>query len=818
MAASPIEKERLRKKQNKLLKRIVIILYIVASFIFLHWKALVLDSTEHGMKSTVTGFDIGAVFTHIVKNPLRMEITFGNILTLLGIAFCGFIAYLMYSSNKELKKHDNPETVKGEAHLMNDEELREYNLKFSAPLKQERNDGFENMIISKDIYLAIDNQGTRRNCNILVIGGSGAGKSRFFASPNILQYNANFVITDPSGEMLRDYGKALEDNGYNVKVFNLTDVYRSSRYNPFHYINDEKDIFTLVNTLIKNTTPPEAHAGDPFWENSEKLLITALVAYLWHVSEEKDQTFTQVVKMINMAKVDENDDSQQTPLDLLFEELRSMDPENLAVKQYDKFKLGAGKTLKSILISVGVRLQSFDLEDIQYLTAKDEFHFESFADTKQALFVIIPTADSTFNFLVSLMYSQLFSSLYTYAETRAEHSWTAKTSKYDIVKVEQAYSKEDSERAENVINEYVAKVKKGLDIEYDEVKKLYKIYTKKDKNGDRELVAWRGTKEMAEEYVGQLKNIKAEKMPCARCPYHVRLILDEFANIGQLPDFDQKLATMRKYEISCSIILQALSQLKDIYKDKWNTLTANCDTKLFLGCDDTETIKWMTEMLGKRTTTVENTSYQSKGEGSTSYNKDSQELLTIDQISMMADDECIVRIRGVRPYFGKKFELTEHKNYPYAKSVAGTFVIPLSENVKERVKGPLRKRNIVDAVKQAVQEAEAKGNVEDVVKMNKMNKSNDVVQKKKISKQKTNFIQQKKGKAIQRREDSKIAKEARKNMEVNPPAEIPVEEIEEMLGINSHEPMTEEAIQGIVETMITLEVMNMDNIQYGITQ
>ena len=842
MAVTSIDKERRKNKEKKIMRRVIIILYILGSYFFLHWRAIIAETTEHGRKENME-FDILEVLLHGILHPFNMSITLLNIGIILGVALIGAVGYAMYSSNKELKKHDNPDTVKGEAHLMTAQELTEYNMKFSAPLKQERNDGPENMIISKDIRLAIDNKGTRRNCNILVIGGSGAGKSRFFAAPNILQYNSNFVITDPSGELLQDYGKGLEDNGYAVKVFNLTDVYRSSRYNPFHYIHEEKDVFTLVNTLIKNTTPPDGKAGDPFWENSEKLLISALVLYLWHTAEEKDQTFAKVVEMINLAQVDENDSTVESPLDLLFRDLEEADPDNLAVKQYKKFKLGAGKTLKSILISVGVRLQDFDLQDIQYLTAKDEMHFESFADTKQALFVIIPTADSTFNFLVSLMYSQLFSALYTYAETRARYSWTARTNDLDILRVEQAISASDSPRAKSVIKSFVQKVKNGVTIEYDDVKKLYNIYTKEDADGNRELVAWRGTEKMAEEYVKQLKNIKAVKMSGARCPYHVRLILDEFANIGQIPDFDKKLSTMRKYEISCSIILQALSQLKEIYKDNWNTLTSNCDTKLFLGCDDTETIKWITEMLGKKTTTVENTSYQSKGQGSTSYNKDSLELLTIDQVSMMADDECIVRIRGVRPYFGKKFELTKHENFEYAKSVAGTFVIPLSPDAKKRKTGPLRKRRVADAVLQAakgtenvtreqkeseVASVQSKGekmgpevnakehtvqkNEKKVEVVPEKNSKERFVQKNKVAETK------KKAKNMLRREEAGKAKKALEQMETSSPEELSDNEVLELLNLDAEKPLTEHAIKEVVETIVTLETINMETIQYGITK
>nr|WP_297765597.1 type IV secretory system conjugative DNA transfer family protein [uncultured Butyrivibrio sp.] len=682
--ATQIQKERRRKATNKIYMIAGGVAWFYGLLAYLHAGFIM---SMNPRMNFVEAINMG--LTNVITHPLEIfPLNGSSLFNFILFSIVGFMLLFMWHTSQSLKKHDNPDTVNGEAHLMNIEELEAYNKKFAAPLGSPEINGENNMIISKDIRLAIDNRGTRRNCNILVIGGSGAGKSRFFAAPNILQYNCNFVITDPSGEMLRDYGKALEDQGYEVKVFNLTDTYRSNRYNPFHYIKSEKDVFTLVNTLIKNTNPSEGKAGDPFWENSEKLLLTALILYLWHTQPEEKQTFSEVVRLLTLAQIDENDATAKSELDRLFEELERNDTEkiaSLAVRQYKKFKMGAGKTLKSILISVGVRLQTFELSDIQYLTDADDFEFERFSDTKQAIFVIIPTADTTFNFIVSLLYSQLFSSLYNYAETRAEYGWRACIDKWTNIRVEQAYSKEESKDAKKRLEDFVEEIKAGVKIKPDKEKKLYRVYTKKS----GKLVGWRGTKEETKKFVAQLKNIKIEKCE-PKCPNHVRLILDEFANIGQIPDFNEKLATMRKYEISCSIILQALSQLKEIYDKKWNTIVSNCDTKLFLGCDDSETIEWMLKMLGKRTTTVQNMSWNSgKGGGSTSYNKSSIELLTIDQISMMQDDECLVRIRGVRPYYGKKYELTDHPNYAYAKKTEGKFTIPLSKDVKERKQGSL---------------------------------------------------------------------------------------------------------------------------------
>lgn len=810
---NPIEKEKNKQKQNKVYIIIGAIFYLYAVLVILHYFAL----TRNDPRMTLEE-GIGLALANVFFRPLEIfPISFSSLLYIFLFSIMGAMFLLIAISEKSLKKHDNPETVNGEAHLMTMAELAEYNKRRSDPLGQTSNNGPNNMILSKDIRLAIDGYNTRRNCNVLAVGGSGAGKTRFFAAPNILQFNTNFVITDPSGEMLNDYGKALEDAGYEVLVFNLSDVYRGNRYNPFHYIKEEKDVFILVNTLIKNTTPPEEHTGDPFWEKSEKVFLTASILYLWHKYPEAEQTFTNVTKLISLAQVDENDSTAKSPLDLLFDELEREDPQNLAVEQYKTFKLGAGKTLKSILISVGVRLESFKLSDIQYLTSKDEFAFETFADTKKALFVIIPTADTTFNFLVSLLYSQLFSSLYSYVENSAAFGWQAYLDNLNIVKVSQARDKTDSNNAKREIENFVAEVKNGTYIKFNKKKKIYEVYTKETNT----LLSWRGSKEAAEMYQQKLSSIKIRSCP-RKCPNHVRFILDEFANIGQIPDFDQKLATIRKYEISCSIIIQAISQLKDLYKDKWNTIAANCDTKLFLGCDDIETIEWLLKMLGKKTTVVENTSWQSNGNGSTSYNRSSIELLTIDQVTMMADDECLVRIRGERPYYGKKYELTAHPNYEYAHKTSGTFEIPLSEYaIKLRQTGPLRLRKNNSAAKNAAATAENNVKAENSPEKEK-NTEQNIVSSSEIFVQKKNTPSKKainEAKSEARKQEAKIAKKELEDFDDKSLADT--EEminagIMESFGIKAGDSDIE--IKEAVESRIILEQPPSDSFSYAITQ
>lgn len=718
---NPIQQEKIRKLYLRM--------FLIIGGTLLIFAALVYAKCCEYMMLNRRG-DIGNAltygFTHffLLSGTAAKAMFTGNNFLYFFLVTAG-VAVVIWSMKvrSDSRKTDDMETVHGRARLMNSDDLKEYNMRRTDPIGYDRNDGPNNMILSKDISLAIDNRNTRRNCNILCIGGSGAGKSRFFISPNVLQYNANFIITDPSGEMLHDYGKALEDNGYKVKVFNLVDVYKGNRYNPFHYIRQEKDAFILTNTLIKNTTPSEGHGGDPFWEKSEQLLIDALVLYLWHTCPEEDQTFSKLVDLINEANVDENDSSAKSPLDELFEELEAEDPENLAVKQYKKFKLGAGKTLKSILISVGVRLQSFDLSDIKYLTSKDEMEFETFADTRQALFIIIPTADTTFNFIVSLLYSQLFMSLYNYCETKAEFGWQAyipmqthyvkqkrkkkksdpPTSGKEILKVVQADDRTDSKRAKKEIQRFVKAVKNGVEVRHNEKKHLYEVYIKyRHKNGKttEELIGWRGDrdKKLINNLVARLKQIKAE--PCRRaCPNHVRFLLDEFANIGQIPEFDQKLATIRKYEISCAIVLQAISQLQQIYDKKWNTLASNCDTKLFLGSDDNETIKWLLETIGKKTVKTMSRSINDDLKGSESFQSGGEDLLTANDLTLMGEDECLVRIRGVQPYWGKKYEITNHPNYKYAHETEGTFEIENRRPEDDESDKPLRLRKHGKAVK-----------------------------------------------------------------------------------------------------------------------
>ena len=410
-----------------------------------------------------------------------------------------------------------------------------------------------------------------RNKNVLVIGGSGSGKTRFYVKPNLMQMHSSYVVTDPKGTVLVECGKMLVKNHYRVKVLNTINFAKSMHYNPFAYIRSEKDILKLVNTIIANTKGEGQQAGEDFWTKAEKLYYTALIAYIWYEAPEEEQNFSMLIDLIDASEAREDDENFKNAVDLLFEELEQKNPNHFAVRQYKKYKLAAGKTAKSILISCGARLAPFDIKELRDLTSYDELELDTLGEKKTALFVIISDTDATFNFLVSIMYTQLFNLL--------------------------------CEKADDVYN--------------------------------------------------------------GRLPIHVRCLLDEFSNIGQIPNFEKLIATIRSREISASIILQSKSQLKAIYKDHADTIEGNCDTTLFLGGKEKTTLKEMAEMLGKETIDLYNISdtrgtSQSYG---TNYQKTGKELMSQDEIAVMDGGKCIMQLRGVRPFFSDKFDITQHKQY-----------------------------------------------------------------------------------------------------------------------------------------------------------
>lgn len=716
-----IEREERQKKEISVLWVLGGVIYLVASYMLAHFMHV----SEACFRETA-GERAILTFKSMFTTPLAIFPMSSGTVTLWGFvtAILGCVVLLRWQTHK-MRRHDDVEKVNGEAKLMDAKDLKKYNMRRSDPLGSSRNDGPYNIILSQDLMLSLDNNGTRRNCNMLIIGRSGSGKSRFVVGPNILQYNTNLVITDPSGDLLAQYGKGLENNGYKIRVFNLVEMNKSSKYNPFAYIHEEKDIFVLVNTLIKNTNPKDKSGGDPFWEKCEKLLLQSIILYIWHTKPIEEQTFAQVIKCIDMAEVDENDTTKKSKLDEEFDMLKAIDPNNLAVLQYNNFKKAAGKTLKSIIISVVARMESFMLGDIQRLTSADEMDFETFADEKCALFVIIPAEDTTFNFLVSLMYSQLFMTLYNYCGTRVKYGWYVGSDVRHIYKVFQAYSKNDpvidgkdnSETAKVKAQKWIDDIKNhGIEIKEENGRyELWGKFTDPDGNVKESMITCRQDETHALEEKRHLESITKPsqfKVGSVRCPQHVRFILDEFANVGEIPEFDNKLSTIRKYDISCSIFIQALSQLKAMYKDKWNTIIANCDTKIDLGCDDPETVDWLVKMLGKKTTKVQNESYSVDKSGNTSINRSSRDLLTHEQLSGMQDDKCVVCVYGEHPHFGSKYEITKHPNYEYAHSHIGEFEVPInSGDFNSHI--PLRLRMKEMAQKASSAGADAEGSSEE---------------------------------------------------------------------------------------------------------
>ena len=431
-----------------------------------------------------------------------------------------------------------------------------------------------------------------RNKNILVIGGSGSGKTRFFCKPSLLQCHSSYVVTDPKGTILNEVGRLLERKKYRIKSLNLINFKKSMRYNPLAYIRSEKDILKLVNALIMNTKGEGDKSGEDFWVKAERLYYSALIGYIWYEATEDEKNFITLLDLINASEAREDDEEYQSPVDLLFADLEEKDPDHFAVKQYKKFKMAAGKTLKSILISCGARLAPFDIKELRELMAYDELELDTLGDSKAALFVIISDTDSTFNFVAALMYSQLFNLLC----------------------------------------------------------------------------------DKADDFYG------------GRLPVHVRLILDEFANIGQIPAFDKLIATIRSREISASIILQSQSQLKAIYKDSADTIVGNCDSTLFLGGKEKTTLKEISELLGKETIDSYNRS-ENRGtqiSHGLSYQKLGKELITQDELAVMDGGKCIFMLRGVRPFFSDKYDLTRHPNYKYTADADPKNVFDMEQYMKKQ--------------------------------------------------------------------------------------------------------------------------------------
>ncbi len=480
------------------------------------------------------------------------------------LALSGVVKAIVYTKGKNAKKFREGEEY-GSARWGTKKDIEPYiDEKFQ-----------NNVILTQTEYLTMNsrpkNPKYARNKNVMVVGGSGSGKTRFYVKPNLMQMHSSYVVTDPKGTIVIECGKMLERNGYDIKVLNTINFKKSMRYNPFAYLRSEKDILKLVQTIIANTKGEGEKAGEDFWVKAEKLYYTALIGYIFYEAPKEEKNFATLLDMIDASEVREDDENYKNPIDHLFDALERKDPIHFAVKQYRKYKLAAGKTAKSILISCGARLAPFDIKELRELMKEDALALDTIGDKKTALFVIISDTDDTFNFVVSIMYSQLFNLL--------------------------------CDKADDV-------------------------------------------------YGGRL-------------PVHVRFLLDEFANIGLIPKFEKLIATIRSREISASIILQAQSQLKAIYKDHADTIVGNCDSMIFLGGKEKTTLKELSETLGKETIDLYNTSENRSSQKSfgLNYQKTGKDLMSQDEITVMDGSKCILQLRGVRPFLSDKYDITKHKNY-----------------------------------------------------------------------------------------------------------------------------------------------------------
>ncbi|HFH8220483.1 TPA: VirD4-like conjugal transfer protein, CD1115 family [Streptococcus agalactiae] len=510
---------------------------------------------------------------------------------LVGISVAAMLKLIVYSKGKNKKKYRQGKEY-GSARWGESKDIAPYiDPKFE-----------NNVLITNTERLTMNsrpkNPKYARNKNVLVIGGSGSGKTRFYVKPNLMQMHSSYVVTDPKGTLVLECGKMLYENGYDIKILNTINFKKSMKYNPFAYLRSEKDILKLVQTIIANTKGDGEKAGEDFWVKAEKLYYTALIGYIYYEAPEEEKNFKTLLDMIDASEVREDDETYMNPIDRLFEALEKKDPSHFAVKQYKKYKLAAGKTAKSILISCGARLAPFDIRELRELMSEDELELDKIGDRKTALFVIISDTDDTFNFVVSIMYSQLFNLL--------------------------------CDKADDV-------------------------------------------------YGGRL-------------PVHVRCLLDEFANIGLIPKFEKLIATIRSREISASIILQAQSQLKAIYKDHADTIVGNCDSTLFLGGKEKTTVKELSETLGKETIDLYNTSETRSNQKSfgLNYQKTGKELMSQDEITVMDGGKCIYQLRGVRPFLSDKFDITKHKNYKLLEDYDRKNLFDVEEYLTNRDKVKLK--------------------------------------------------------------------------------------------------------------------------------
>ena len=598
---------------------------------------------------------------HAISSPLEIRLGVKSISIILVSFFLYAVMGISYYAIQTFRLQDMPGKEEGSAKWNTN--LKAYDMKYTSPKGLPTHDGESNMILSQDVFLSLE-KWTGRNCNILCIGGSGTGKSRYFVKPNLLQANASFVVTDPSGELLESCGKFLEEKmGYKIKVFNTINMEYSNCYNPFFYLKKETDVIIMIDSLIKNTTPEGANKGDPFWEKSEIMLLRAVCYYLWMHEPKEKQNFSEVVRLVRLASPDENEKGSGVPLDAYFNKLSKDD---LAYRQYESFRTGGTKTIKSIVISVLARLTIFDLDAVKKLTGSDNLDLLEMGDEKQALFIIVPTGGiDSFSFLASMLYTQLFEGLYYHAQYDTKYSLRSASG----LSIASFRTRTDGENMLNGLKK--TKIVKISDNHYA----LKYLPGGKKSDLDSEYLTFReGSKEYIDNLYANIKNgLKCVRQTGTELPVPVRFILDEFANIGQIPNFPERLATMRKYQISCTIIIQNLNQLKKNYEKDENTLTANCDTTVFLGSGDVmddkdSTCAKISAMLGKTTIRIRSQSHSKNakgGSGTTNMQQKGRPLLTPDEVSMLNESECLIKVRSEYPFRCKKHDFISHKNYKF---------------------------------------------------------------------------------------------------------------------------------------------------------
>lgn len=555
---------------------------------------------SHHVRAYTGGDVIDKIFQGILElNTMSFIPSIHPTDILIGVGVVVLIKFIVYTKGKNAKKFRQGKEY-GSARWGTAKDIQPYvDEKFQ-----------NNILLTQTERLTMNgrpaNPKYARNKNVLVIGGSGSGKTRFYVKPNLMQMHSSYCVTDPKGTIVIECGKMLEDNGYEIKILNTINFKKSMKYNPFAYLRSEKDILKLVQTIIANTKGEGEKAGEDFWVKAEKLYYTALIGYIFYEAPREEKNFATLLDMIDASEVREDDETYMNPIDRLFEALEKKEPTHFAVKQYKKYKLAAGKTAKSILISCGARLAPFDIQELRDLMKEDELELDTLGDRKTALFVIISDTDDTFNFVVSIMYSQLFNLLCDKAD---------------------------------------------------------------------------------DEYGGRL-------------PVHVRCLLDEFANIGLIPKFEKLIATIRSREISASIILQAQSQLKAIYKDNADTIVGNCDSTLFLGGKEKTTLKELSETLGKETIDLYNTSETRSNANSygLNYQKTGKELMSQDEITVMDGSKCIFQLRGVRPFLSDKFDITKHKNYKLLEDFNKKNAFDIEEYIKRKGKAKLNRETVITRV------------------------------------------------------------------------------------------------------------------------